>query len=323
MFRKMVALFTAAVLLAFSASGCSSEKAAQSGSGGIATEEKKLGIVTTLFPQYDFARQIAGDKAEIIMLMPAGVESHNYEPTPEDIIKINGSDLFIYTGQYMEPWAQSIIDGITIKEVYILDASANIQLDKAEEHEHEEADGHEEEHEHEFDPHVWTDPQNAKIMVDNIAAALCRIDPGNKDYYDKNAADYKAKLDELDREFREIVQNGSRKEIIFGGRFAFHYFTKRYGLQYESAYDTCSTEAEPSVKVVAELINKIKEEKIPVIYYEELTTPKVAQSISSETGAKMLLLHSCHNVSKEEFDSGATYLSLMKQNAKNLKEGLE
>jgi len=271
MLKKIIALCIVMVLLVLTVMGCSSTETAQSGSDSAIAENKKISIVTTLFPQYDFARQIAGDKADIIMLMPAGVESHSYEPTPEDIIRINSSDLFIYTGQYMEPWAQRIIDGISNKAVVVLDASTNIALEKAEEHEHD-ADHEEHDHDHQFDPHVWTDPNNAKIMVDNIAVSLCEIDPANAEYYMKSAIDYKAKLDDLDKEFKEIVENGSRKEIIFGGRFAFYYFAKQYGLEYEAAYDSCSTETEPSIKVVAGLIDEIRKEKFPVIYYEELTT---------------------------------------------------
>lgn len=328
MLKRMQVLSIVIIIIMLIITGCSPAKTEQSISDSTITEDGKISIVTTLFPQYDFARQIAGDKANVVMLLPAGVESHSYEPTPEDIIRINSSDLFIYTGQYMEPWAQRIIDGISNKAVVVLDASENITLDKVEEHEHEHAaeqenDSEHEEHVHEFDPHIWTDPNNAIIMVDNIVSSLCKVDSANEEYYKKNAADYIAKLGELDKEFKEIVKNGSRKEIIFGGRFAFYYFTKQYGLDYEAAYDSCSTETEPSIKVVAELIDEIKEEKFPVIYYEELTTPKVAKSISDETGAKMLLLHSCHNVSKDEFQNGVTYLSLMEQNAENLKEGLK
>ncbi len=335
MIKKILVLSVIMILAVSAASGCSPDRTEQITSSPEVSAGDKISIVTTLFPQYDFARQVAGDKAEVTMLLPAGVESHSYEPKPEDIIRINSSDLLIYTGQYMEPWAQRIIDGISNKDVVVLDVTKSIELSKVEEHEHEEDADHEEheheedadheehDHEHLFDPHVWTDPNNAKIMVDNIAASLCLLDPANAEYYVKNAVEYKGKLDALDKEFREIVSSGSRNEIIFGGRFAFHYFVKQYGLEYEAAYDSCSTETEPSIKVVAELIDEIKAEKFPVIYYEELSTPKVAQSISDETGAKMLLLHSCHNVSKDEFENGVTYLLLMKQNAENLREGLK
>ena len=160
-------------------------------------------------------------------------------------------------------------------------------------------------------------------MVQNILQTLCEVDPDNADYYTENANDYLSQLDQLDQEIRTVVANGNRKEIVFGSRFALFYFTHEYGLEYKSAFDSCSTEAEPSAKTVSELINEVKEKQIPVIYYEELTDPKISRSISEETGAEMLLFLSCHNLSKADFESGATYLSLMKQNVENLKKGLE
>ncbi len=323
-------LTTAAVIFIFLLTGCAREPekdvpAVKDAQGG------KLRIVATLFPQYDFARQIAGDKAEVTLLLPPGVESHSYEPTPSDIIRINESDLFIYTGEYMEAWSQRIIDGMrdSGSRSLVLDVSQGVELVKTEEieaehqHEGEEEPGHEQEHEHPYDPHIWTDPLAAKTMVTNIRDALCSLDPANADDYKKNAAEYSADLDALDEEFRSIVSSGKRDEIIFGSRFALAYFAKRYGLDYEAAFDSCSSETEPSAKTVAGLIEEIREERIPVIYYAEIEDPKVARSISAETGAKLLLFHSCHNITKEELESGATYLSLMKQNAENLKEGLE
>lgn len=306
---------------------------------------EKIKIVTTLFPQYDFTRQIAGDKAEIALLLPPGAESHSYEPTPSDIISINKADVFIYTGKYMEPWADKIIQSIDSDTVNILDVSSGIPLDKEEhEHEHDEHDEHDEHeneehedeehedesiaegevgHNHEYDPHIWTSPVIAKKMVDNIAASLCYVDTKNASYYISNAENYKKQLDSLDAEFTDIVNNSARNKIYFGGRFALHYFAEEYGLEYKSAYDNCSSETEPSVHDIAEIIDEINEYNIPTIYYEELTDPKVSRSISEDTGVEMLLFHSCHNISKTDFDNGVTYLDLMKQNAENLKKGLK
>ena len=164
---------------------------------------EKINIVATLFPQYDFARAIVGDKGNVSMLMPPGIESHSFEPTPSDIIKINKADLFIYTGKYMESWAQSIIDGIENKNMKILDVSKNIELDRGEDDDHK---GHSEEigHNHEYDPHIWTSPINAKVMVDNILNQVCEFDPSNAEYYTQNAEDYKKQLDELDNELSLI-----------------------------------------------------------------------------------------------------------------------
>ena len=297
----------------------------------------KLQIVTTLFPQYDFARVIGGDKVDVTLLLPAGMESHSYEPTPADIIKINKADLFIYTGESMEQWAHSIIESVDSNEVYVLDVSKNVPLlapnstvednhdheDENHDHDaevevghvHSEGDGHN----HTYDPHIWTSPKNAMIMVNNILEALCEVDSENADYYKDNANAYLAELEELDHELKDVVANAKRDTIYHGGRFAMQYLTNQYGIHYVSA----PFEAEPSAALVAQMIKEIKEQNIPVIYYEELVDPKISQMISDETGAKMLLLHSCHNVSKEDFNNGVTYLSLMKQNVENLKVGLD
>ncbi len=326
--KKLLTFTLTVVFLIFLLAGCASDSEKEVPAVKD-TKSGKLQVVATLFPQYDFARQIAGDRAEVTLLLPPGVESHSFEPRPSDIIKINASDLFVYTGKYMEPWSQKIIDSMqdSGSRSMVLDVSQGIELVKTEEIEaehHHEGDAEEEsDHEHLYDPHIWTDPFNAKLMVANISDALCRIDPANADYYKENASKYSAELDALDAEFKTIVSSGKRDEIVFGSRFALYYFTKRYGLSYQSAFDSCSSETEPSARTVAGLIEEIREEQIPVIYYAEMEDPKVAKSISAETGAKLLLFHSCHNVTKEEWKAGATYLSLMKQNAENLKEGLK
>lgn len=329
------------VLLVLLLAGCvfDEEASAVRNTNDDKVQDSKVQIVATLFPQYDFARYIAGDKAEVTLLLPPGMESHSYEPTPSDIIKINESDLFIYTGKNMEIWSQKIIDGMKSynSRSLVVDLSEGVELVSLEaieaEHYHynEARDAHNDEAMHSnanspdyaFDPHIWTDPLYAKIMVNKIKDALCIIDPENSAYYKHNAALYNDELDALHEEFQAIVRDGHRNEIIFGSRFALYYFAKRYGLSYTSAFDSCSSETEPSAGKIADLIDKIKEDNIPVVYYAELEDPKVARSICKETGKKMLLLHSCHNVTKEEFESGATYLSLMRQNAENLKEGLK
>jgi len=311
--KKLLSLFTAAFLIFMTS--CASD------SIGFSDDSGKIKISATLFPQYDFARQIAGDKAEITLILPSGMDSHSYEPTPADIININKSDLFIYTGEYLESWANDIVGDIDTDKTHVLDVSSGIQLVK-EDDEHHHDDEDEEEHHHEYDPHIWTSPVIAMQMADNIAEALCETDSVNSDYYKQNAENYKKQLQKLDSEFKEIVANGKRNTIYFGGKFALYYFTQEYGLDYVSAFDSCSGETEPSAKVMSEIISSIKENNIPVIYYEEIAEPTVANMIADETGAKPLLFHSCHNVTPEDFRNGVTYIDLMKQNAVNLREGL-
>ncbi|MDE7432008.1 MAG: zinc ABC transporter substrate-binding protein [Lachnospiraceae bacterium] len=286
---------------------------------GTSKKEGKLSIVTTLFPQYDFAKQIAGDKAEVLLLLSPGIEAHSYDPSPSDIVKINESDLFIYTGEYMETWAAQIIKSLE-KDVNILDVSKGIKLELTEEDEEQE-EGYDT-HNHVYDPHIWTSPVMAGQMVENILNELIKIDAENEEYYRKNAQDYLAELSELDREFRQTVEQADIKTLYFADKFAMYYFTREYGISYISAYDSCSSETEPSAKLVADMIDKVKRDNAPAVFYAELSNHKAADTISKETKTKSLLLHSCHNVSKEEFKNGATYISLMKQNLENLKAGL-
>jgi len=317
--KNGLALFLIGVLLLTAFAGCRGTQPSST--------DGKLKIVATLFPQYDFARQIAQDKAVVELILPPGIESHMYEPTPGDMTAIANADLFIYTGEYMEPWAERVISGIDRDQVLVVDASAGVALRK-EEHEHEEEDEHEEGNEpeeghvHEYDPHIWLDPTLAMQMVDDITAGLCEKDAGNAPYYRQNAEAYKVSLQQLDNDISELVSSSQRKTIVFGGRFAYSYFVTRYGLAYESAFDSCSTEAEPSVRKIVEMTDFIRANNIPVIYYEELVDPKIARSIAEQTGIEPLLLHTVHNVSREEFEQGVTYLEIMRTNLVNLERGL-
>ncbi len=293
------------------------------------TDSQKITIVTTLFPLYDFAKNIGQDKVEVLLLLPPGVEAHTFEPKPSDIVKINESGLFVYTGKFMEPWAEDIIKGITNKNVKVVDSSLGIEMmNEAEgahegEHEDEHAD-EEEEHGHEHggvDPHIWLDFDNNKIMVDSIAKALTEKDPVNADFYQKNATEYKNKLAQLDNQYKSGLAKCESKEIVYGGHYAFGYLGKRYGLAYESAYGI-SPDSEPSAQDLAKLIEQIKKEKIKYVFFEELVSPKVAETLAKETGAGLLLLNPAHNLTKEDFENNVSFLSIMEKNLINLKTGL-
>ena len=310
---KQAFLFLLCALLLCPLSGCSTMSSD--------SQEEKLKIVATLFPQYDFAKAIAGDKAEISLLLPPGMESHTYEPTPQDILSIHNADVFLYTGPSMESWAQSIVDSLPEEGITVVNVSENITLKSVE----EELEGHHHDdgHHHTYDPHIWTDPLQAKQIVMTICQALCQADPQNAAYYQQNTTQYLSELDSLDQAFASAVSQGNRKEMIFASPFSLFYFTQRYGLSYQAAFDSCTGESEPSVRTLVHLIEYIKQEQIPVVYVTELSDTKIAQSICEETGAKILQFHSCHNVSKEDFEKGVTYLSLMWNNVENLKEGLQ
>ncbi len=297
--KKLTALFLVLLL-----SGCNAPK----------KETDKLQIVATLFPQYDFAREICGDRADVTLLLPPGMDCHSYEPTPADMITVSEADLFLFTGDSMEPWAATVSENVTGQ---ITDVSAGAKLlSGGDVHSHE-VHTH---HTAETDPHIWTNPQNAMIMVENICTAVSMLDPENAGFYRENADAYKAELLKLDAEIEAAVQSGKRQKIIFGGHFAMRYFTERYGLTYEAAFDACSGEAEPSPAALTHIIEEMRLDGIPAVYYEELSTPRTAEVIAEETGANMLLLHSCHNLSPDE--AGETYLSLMRKNLENLKIGL-
>lgn len=328
--NKMVVIIAIISMLTLLFASCSSKETTVDKK--VDSSDKKVKVITTLFPQYDFVREIAGDKVDVTLLVKPGVETHSYEPTSKDIMEINKADMFVYTGEYMETWAKDILDSLTNDKLKVTDVSTGITLDKGEddhdedhedEKEHASEEKHDEEgHNHEYDPHIWTNPEYAKIMVDNILKDLIKVDPKNEKYYTENANKYKNELTSVSEELRKAVKEGKRDEIIYGGRFAMHYFTEEYGIKYKSAYEGCSTESEPSAEVISSIIKEIKEKNIPVVYYEELVEPKIARAISEEAGIEMLLLHTCHNISDKDMKSGVTYLSLMKQNLENLKKGL-
>jgi zinc transport system substrate-binding protein len=292
----------------------------------------KLQVVTTLFPLYDFSRQIAGDKAQITLLLPPGVEAHSFEPRPQDIITINKADVFIYTGPFMEAWVGDILGGINNKKLLVIDASKNIQLTAEEEHEeaaHEEPHEHEADHDHDHDhdhggadPHIWVDPVLAQQIVTDIANGFAAQDTANKDFYLANAKAYNDKLALLDTKIRQTLTPCKTKTILYGGHFAFGYFARRYGLDYISPYAGFSPDAEPTPKKITELIEKMKTLDSKYIFYEELLDPRVARTIAESTGAKLLLLHGAHNISKEELDKGVTYLEIMEGNLQRLKLAL-
>jgi zinc transport system substrate-binding protein len=283
-------------------------------------------VVTTVFPPYDFVRAIAGDKVQVTMLLPPGAESHSFEPTPRDIVRIQSCDIFVYVGGESDAWAERILDSIEsvktgkVKVLALMDMVEVVEEEIVEGMEEEEEE--EEGEEAEYDEHVWTSPRNAKLIVQSLTGALCEADSANAALYRQNAADYQAKLDQLDSAFKAVVDGARRRTIIFGDRFPFRYFADAYGLSYYAAFPGCSTETECSAATIAFLIDKIRDEGIPVIFHIELSNEKIADTISEATGAKKLLLHACHNVSRREMDDHASYLALMQGNVERLREAL-
>jgi zinc transport system substrate-binding protein len=275
----------------------------------------KITIVTTLFPLYDMAKNIGADKAAVSMLLPPGMEPHTFEPKPGDIMKINEADVFVYTGRFMEPWAEDIIKGVINKKLIVVDASKGTKMIPAVFHDEDEPVGA-------LDPHIWLDFDNAKIMAENIAEVLEAKDPADKAFFRQNAADYNKQLSELDASFRTALSTCKNREIVYGGHYAFGYMAKRYGLKYMAAQGV-SPDAEPTANDLARLVEQIKKDHITYVFYEELTSPKIAETIAGETHAKLLLLNPAANVTKDQFERGVSFFEILHADLENLKIGLE
>ena len=280
--------------------------------------QEPLSIVCTIFPAYDFARQLAGDTAQVTLLLPPGGDCHSYEPSPRDIIRIQEADLFLYGGGESDHWVEEILSSMgddaprAFRLTDCVTLLAEETTESMEAH-HEEA---------EMDEHVWTSPKNAMRIVEDLLAALCEIAPENADAYGAALAGYLRELEALDAAFEETVAQGKRDLIVFGDRFPFRYFAHDYHLRYDAAFPGCSEDSEPSVRTVISLVETVRAEQVPVIFYIEFSSRKTADILAEETGAKKLLFHSCHNVSSEELEAGATYLTLMWNNVSALKEAL-
>ena len=310
------------------------------------SEGNKLKIVTTNFPSYDFARAITKEDAEVTMLVKPGAETHSFEPSPQDIITIQNADLFIYTGGDSDEWVDGILESVQNKNFHVfkmMDAVNLIEEEtvegmQEEEHEHADADHGKEEADHdhekadqaeeheeegpEMDEHVWTSPKNAITIVEKLEDTLSGLDESHKDSFKANSESYVKELEELDKSFKEVVDSGKRKEIIVADRFPFAYFCKEYGLSYFAAFPGCSTDTQPSAATIAFLTDKVKEDKIPVVFHIEMGNEDMVNAISKDTGAKKLLLNSVHNVTDSDFKAGKTYVDLMKPNVEALKEAL-
>ena len=305
-----------------------------SGTAAAADSSGRPTILATLFPQYDFARRIAGDRATVRLLLPPGVESHSYEPTPSDMKAIAGADLFIYTGDYMEPWARRLAASAAGPDgPVVVDASRGIDLlrdDAEDDHDQDSERDRDHDHDapgeadsHEFNPHVWLDPILAMTMVETIADALAGRDPEYADAYRRNADALKADIAALDERFRQVVAAAPRRTLVFGERFAFAYFFKRYGLEKIGAYHSDSPGAEPGPRAVIEVVEYVRRNKVHYIYQEAMDQGRISKLISRETGAEILLVDSLHNLPTAAVEAGVTYLEIMRRNMDAFAKGLE
>ncbi len=380
-------------------SGCGRSAVRPADSSGKGDTGSRLQVVTTIFPQYDFARQIAGDSADVYMLLKPGEEIHSYEPTPQDIKMIQSSDLFVYTGGENDVWVENILASLEeenggphavrlldLVETYEEESLEGMMPEKGEhdhgheteeEHANEAEEGHDHvsesatitgEHTHvhggEPDEHVWTSPKNCVTLIQALTEEFCSLDPANSETYRTNVNAYREAFEELDTQYLEAAEKAGRRTILFGDRFPFRYLAEELDLTCYAAFSGCSAESEPSAATIAFLIDKAVEERLPVVFQIEFSNGYIAGAISeaaqvrmkknaakqdedaaadskASAGAtaaadaaasknpgveipevKVLQLHSCHNVTRDEFDSGETCLSLMTKNLEALRTAL-
>ena len=283
--------------------------------------DNKLQIIATIFPIYDMARNIGGDKVKVTMLLPPATDAHNYELKPNDIIRISKADLFLYVNMEMEHWAYKVIKTTSSNTKLLpVETGSGITMLPLTESGKEDKDHHHDASK--FDPHIWLDFSNAQKMADNIASALIKIDQRHSDYYLKNAALYKNKLAALDIKFRTGLTGCKNRTILHAGHWAFAYLANKYGLKYYSVYNV-SADSEPEPQKIMALIQQIKDTKTRYIYSEDLINPRLAETIARETGTGLLKLNNGHTISKAEISRGVSFLSLMEENLVNLKRGMQ
>ena len=306
-----------------------------------AADDGKMRVVCTLFPYYDFARQIARDRANVTLLLSPGREAHSFEPTPRDALTVANADVFVYNGGEGETWVEDLLgaagenigaiacmmDCVDAREEEIVEGMQVREYD----HEHEHGGEHDHEHEHdheedsdeiEYDEHIWTSPENAVILCRAVCEAMCAQDSANADFYRENCEDYCAELTALDAQFRALRAEAKRDLLVFADRFPMLYFCESYDLRYRAAFHGCSTDTEPSLYTLKYLIDKVNEEDIPVVCTIDLSSQKIAEAVSESTGAEIVTFWSMQTVSRADFDAGETYVSLMTRNLDTLRKGL-
>lgn len=313
-FRKIIAI-AAATALGISLCGCAGQDNSE-GSG-------KLKVITTIFPAYDFARQVFGDTADVKMLLKPGQESHSYDPSAKDIVEISGCDLFVYNGGESDQWVESVLksapDTKTFRmtdAVSLLDEEVTEGMQNAEEHDHDDHD----EHGEEYDEHVWTSPDNASAIVRALGKRAAELFPENADTVTENAGSYAEKIDGIDAEFAELL-NGEERYFIFGDRFPLLYFFRHYGLNYYAAFPGCGSETEPSAQTMTFLLDKLEQPgTVPAVFCIELSSRRLGEVLAEDSGLPVAEFHTCHNISADDLAAGETWVSLMERNYKVLSD---
>lgn len=320
--RILALLLAAAVALPLCACAPAGEEA----------EDGRLQVVCSLFPYYDFVREIGGVYVSPHLLVAAGREAHSFEPTPMDVIRVSRADVFVYNGGEGEQWVDEILDSAgeniptVLRMMDYADTLTEEPLAGHDDHDHADHD-HEHDDDHdsddiEYDEHIWTSPVQAMKLCGAICDALCAADPAHAAVYRSNLENYLGQLAELDVAFRQVCSEKKRSLLVFGDRFPLLYFCREYGLDYRAAFHGCSSDTEPSLYTLKFLIDKVNEQDIPVVYALELSSRKVADAIAETTGAKVETFYSCQTVSQADWAAGEGYVSLMRRNVAALREGI-
>ena len=329
--KKILTLITCLLVFAGVFTGCGSSSASGS-------DSRKLSIVTTIFPEYDWVRNIVGDRekdVDLTMLLDNGVDLHSYQPSTDDIVKISKCDIFIYVGGESDEWVEDTLKQAANKEMIVIDL-LDVLGDKVKTEEHKEGmehdhDDHDEsEHEHEDeeekDEHVWLSLKNASALCEHICDKICEKDSAGKETYKSNTKAYIEKLEKLDKQYKEAVDAAGNKTLVFADRFPFRYLTDDYGLDYFAAFAGCSAESEASFETVVFLAKKVDELGLKSIVQIEGSKGDIAKTVKDNTKSKdqqILTLDSLQSVTKKDVDGGLTYLGEMEKNLGVIKDALK
>ena len=289
------------------AAGCNKVKDINADVSDPSEASHKISVVATVFPYYDFARAIGGEYLDVTLLLPPGRDSHSFEPTAQDLLTLQSADIFLYNGGEMETWVEEVLEAVPRSHGITFQGIETVDLLEEAHTKSMKTTGHE----------------NAQLLVSAIEEIFCEADPEHEKQFRDNAAAYREQIADVQSEIEEIVDNARVKKILFADRFPFLYFTQEFGLDYDAAFAGCAGDTEPSARVIASLIEEIQSENIKAIYHVEMGNTKTAQMIQEATGVEILELHSCHTVTSKQLQEGVTYVELMRQNAENLKKGLQ
>lgn len=326
--KRIATLFTAVTMSILLLFGCSKSNTITTETDNNTTteaenntelsEKPKITVMTSFYPMYDFALNIGRDKVKVVNMVPSGIEPHDWEPAASDIVGLEEANVFIHNGVGMEHWVETVLETLGNKNLIVVEAAEGVSL--IEGHDHEDEDDHEDEEEN-LDPHVWLSPLNVKVQVKNIRDAFVVADPENADYYNENYEVYIGKLDALDQKFKDSLSNVANKDIIVAHE-AYGYLCEAYGLN-QIGIEGLSPTSDPNPARMEEIIELAKEKQIKIIFFEELVSPKVAQTIADEIGVVTEVLNPIEGLTEEQLEAGEDYISIMEDNLSNLLKALQ